>query len=140
VFAAKKLTGFFLKRLGLQFVERTTRVNAKSETSRLAALARNGTALVFFPEGGLSRSPGLRWFRQGAFVVATDLSCPVVPIAIRGTRAMVPPGSRLMRHGRLHLVVGAPVYPAGSDWHAAVDLVHRVREAIAPYCGQPNLA
>ncbi len=140
VFAAKKLTAFFLKRLDVQFVERTTRVNAKSETSRLAALARNGTALVFFPEGGLSRSPGLRRFHQGAFVVATDLGCPVVPIAIRGTRAMVPPGSRLMRHGRLHLVVGAPVYPAGSDWHAAVDLGLRVREAIAPYCGEPNLA
>ena len=124
VFGTKMLTGFFLKRLGVQFVERTKRTSAKNETSSLADLARNGTALVFFPEGGLSPSAGLRRFRQGAFVVATDVGCPVVPIAIRGTRAMDPPGSRQVRHGRLHPVVGAPIYPTGSDWHAAVDLGH----------------
>jgi 1-acyl-sn-glycerol-3-phosphate acyltransferase len=140
LFATKLLTGFFLKRLGVQFVERTKHANARTETSWLADLVRNGAPLVFFPEGGLSPSPGLRRFRQGAFVVAAGVGCPVVPIAISGTRAMVRPGRRLVRHGGLHFVIGAPIYPTGSDWHAAVDLGHRARAAIAPHCGEPDLA
>ncbi len=140
VFATKALTGFFLRRLGVEFVERTRRTSTRSDTSKLADLARRGASLVFFPEGGLSRAPGLRRFHQGAFVVAATAGCPVVPVAIRGTRAMVHPGSRLVHRGRIHVAVGAPIYPEGSDWHAAVALGHQAREVISLHCGEPDLA
>ncbi len=140
IFATKALTGFFLRRLGVEFVERTKRTSGRSDTAKLADLARRGTSLVFFPEGGLARAPGLRRFHQGAFVVAATAGCPVVPVALRGTRAMVHPGSRLIRRGHVHLAVGPPIYPQGSDWHAAVALGHRAREVIALHCGEPDLA
>jgi len=139
VFGAKTLTGFVLERLGVHFVERGANSNVHSETSQLADVVRRGTPLVFFPEGGLSRTPGLRRFHQGAFVVAAEAGCPVIPVAIRGTRKMVEPGSRLVHRGRLHLVVGAPIYSSGSDWHAAVELGHRAREVIAEHCGEPDI-
>lgn len=138
VFGTKTLTGFVLKRLGVHFVERGAHSSVRSETSQLADVVSQGTPLVFFPEGGLSRGPGLRRFHQGAFVVAADADCPVVPIAIRGTRKMVEPGSRLVHRGRLHLVVGAPILPSGSDWNAAVELGHRAREVIAEHSGEPD--
>jgi len=140
VFAAKALTGFVLGRLGVQFVERGTRAGARSDIAEVTEVLRRGTPLAFFPEGGLSRSPGLRRFHQGAFVAAAGAGCPVVPVAIRGTRAMVRPGTRFVRRGELHVMVGAPLYPSGSDWHAAVELGLRARRAIAPHCGEPDLA
>jgi 1-acyl-sn-glycerol-3-phosphate acyltransferase len=140
VFATKALIGFVLGRLGVQFVERGTRSNAKSEIAQVTEVLRHGTPLAFFPEGGLSRSPGLRRFHQGAFVAAAGAGCPVVPIGIRGTRTMVRPGARFVRRGEVHLVVGEPLYPSGSDWHAALDLSQRARQAIAPHCGEPDLA
>ncbi|MGA8679860.1 MAG: lysophospholipid acyltransferase family protein [Acidimicrobiales bacterium] len=140
VFATKMLTGFFLGRLGIEFVEHAKPDGTGGTTPRLAEVARSGTPLVFVPEGGLSSSRGLRPFHHGAFVVAAGVGCPVVPIAISGTREMVPPGRRLVRHGRVHLVVGAPLHPAGSDWDAAVELGERARAAIAHDTAEPDVS
>jgi 1-acyl-sn-glycerol-3-phosphate acyltransferase len=51
---------------------------------------RGGRSLVFFPEGTFLRPPGVLPFRLGAFKAAAEARCPVVPVAIRGTRAILP--------------------------------------------------
>src|SRR5271157_1129258 len=85
------LSGFVLKRLGAEFVERYEREHSVADTDRVVALVRAGQSLVIFPEGHLARAPGLRPFHMGAFVAAAQAGVPAVPIAIRGTRAMLRP-------------------------------------------------
>ena len=133
------LTGFVLKRLGTEFVERHEREHGVADTDRVAALARAGQSLVIFPEGRLARAPGLRPFHMGAFVVAAEAGVPVVPVAIRGTRAILRPEHHFPRRGSVDITIGAPVQPIGTDWSAAVKLQRAVRDAVLRLSGEPDV-
>jgi 1-acyl-sn-glycerol-3-phosphate acyltransferase len=61
-----------------------------ADAEQVTAALRGGASLLFFPEGTFDRSPGLLPFRLGAFKAAVEACLPVVPIAIRGTRDILP--------------------------------------------------
>jgi 1-acyl-sn-glycerol-3-phosphate acyltransferase len=63
----------------------------------------------------------------------------VVPIALRGTRRVLPSGKRVPRPGPISLWIGEPLSPSGDGWHAALDLRDRAAAAIAMHCGEPRL-
>jgi 1-acyl-sn-glycerol-3-phosphate acyltransferase len=133
------LKGFVLRRLGHQFVERHERELGVADADRLAALVRAGQSLVIFPEGRLARAPGLRPFHMGAFVVAAETGVPVVPVAIRGTRTILRPEHHFPRRGAVDIAVGEPIRPSGTDWAAAVELQHAVRNAVLDLSGEPDV-
>jgi 1-acyl-sn-glycerol-3-phosphate acyltransferase len=139
IFARRALSGFVLRRVGTQFVERTDREQGVRDTARLTKRVGRGQQLVMFPEGRLDRAPELRSFHMGAFVTAAHAGVPVVPIVIQGTRPILPPGCRSPRHGAIHVVVDAPLEPTGNDWAAAVRLQHAARAVILRRCGEPDL-
>ena len=93
-------------------------------------VVRSGRSIVFFPEGGLEREPGLRRFHLGAFVVASTTGCPVIPVGIIGTKEILPAGKRLLRPGAVLLAVGEPIPPQGSDRKAARQLAALARAAV----------
>jgi len=130
----------FLRALGSEFVERFDFRQGMEDTARLACSLRNKRSPVFFAEGTFTRTPGLRQFHMGAFVVAAQEGAPVVPVAIRGTRAVLRAGHRLLRHGRISVTVSAPIVPEGSDWTAVVRLRDAARAAVLQHCGEPDLA
>ncbi len=139
VLAHQVFAGRLLRRIGAEFVDRAEPEQGVADTQRLIEAAQPTRRLVFFPEGGLSPIPGLRPFHLGAFVVAAVTGTPVVPVAIRGTRSMLRPGHRFMRRGVVHVVVGEPILPAGSDWDAAVEAERAARDTILDHCGEPDL-
>lgn len=110
------LAGPLLRRLGAEFVERRGRERGLGDARRLLRQASSGQALVFFPEGTFGPAEGLGHFHLGAFTAAVRARLPVVPIAIRGTRHCLPPGSFWPRPGRIEVRVlpalTLPVAPA----------------------------
>ena len=96
-----------------------------------------GTSLFVFPEGTFQAAPRLLPFRLGAFRAAVDAGCPVVPVAIRGTRHIWPAGTWLLRPGRVTVTFGAPLRPSGSAWSEIVRLRDEAREFISTHCGEP---
>jgi 1-acyl-sn-glycerol-3-phosphate acyltransferase len=136
IFARRALSGFILRRVGTQFVERTDREQGVRDTVRLSKLAGRGQQLVMFPEGRLDRAAQLRPFHMGAFVTAARAGVPLVPIAIQGTRPILRPGCRFARHGAIHVVVDVPLQPTGNDWAAALHLQHGARASILRHCGE----
>jgi 1-acyl-sn-glycerol-3-phosphate acyltransferase len=131
--------GRFLKRLGTAFVERIDPAAGVEDTRSLIGALGRGQALVFFPEGTFDRRPGLRAFHMGAFVAAAEAGVPVVPVAIRGTRAILRGDSAFARRGRIGVLFGRPLSPGGRDWRAALDLRDRARKAVLAACGEPDL-
>jgi len=129
----------FLRALGSEFVERFDFRRGMEDTARLARSLRNKRSPVFFVEGTFTRTPGLRQFRMGAFVVAAQEGVPVVPVAIRGTRAVLRAGHRLLRPGPVWVTVSAAILPDGADWPAAARLRDATREVILQHCGEPDL-
>lgn len=101
----------------------------------IAALQRtDGSAgsLVVFPEGTRSRDGRLREFKKGAFVLAIRTGLPVVPVVCRGTRRLMPRGSRLtVVPGPVEIVVEAPIATTGLGYEDREALAARVRAVIA---------
>ncbi len=138
-FSRHRAVRLFLQRLGTDFVVRTDREQAAVDTRRLVGRARCGDRLVLFPEGRLSPVPGLRAFHLGAFVVAGTAGCPVVPVGVRGTRAMMRPGTNRVRPGTVTVTIAPPVTTDEPGWTGALRLSEGARTAIRPLCGEPDL-
>ncbi|MFZ5509121.1 MAG: AMP-binding protein [Pseudomonadota bacterium] len=130
----------FLRGLGAEFVERFDVQRSAQDAQRLADRARAGAPLLFFAEGTFTRAPGLRPFHMGAFLAAAQGTLPVVPLAIRGTRAIFPDESRMPRRGSVTITIGSPIMPAGSDWNAALAVRDAARAHILRHCGESDLA
>lgn len=95
-----------------------------------------GELLLVFPEGTFARPPGLLPFRLGAFRAAVDAGRPVVPIALRGTRQVLPDGTWLLRSGQIEVTIGQPLLPAAQDWQEMVRLRDVARDVIARGAGE----
>jgi 1-acyl-sn-glycerol-3-phosphate acyltransferase len=129
-----------LQRLGVEFIERFAAPRGVEDTVRVVQTVRQGWPVVFFPEGTFGREPGLRSFHMGAFVVAAQAGVPVVPLALRGTRALLRAEQWLPRRGVVRLTFGMPLRPQGTDWTAAVTLRDAARAEILRHCGEPDMA
>jgi len=134
------LVGWLLTRLGSEFVQRSDKKAAGNAASRIIQKARNGACLGVFPEGTFVREPGLRHFHLGAFLTATRVGLPVVPVVIRGSRQILPAHCWWPRPGSLEVDVLPAVAPQGKRGDDARELRRRVREEILKVCGEPDAA
>jgi 1-acyl-sn-glycerol-3-phosphate acyltransferase len=130
-----------LERIGTLFVERFETERSIDDARGLFSAAASGRSLLFFPEGGFTRIPGVMPFHMGAFLAAAEAGAPVVPVAIRGTRSMLRAKSCFPRRGSITVVVGEAITPAaGERWAEALSLRDRARRHILRHCGEPDLA
>jgi acyl carrier protein len=136
------VAGTYLRRLGSEFVQRFEAQQSVTDANRLATLPENGISLALFPEGTFTRAAGLRPFFLGAFIAAARSGVPVVPVAIRGTRAILRAGQWLPRRGTIIVTVGKPIEPTkhSDTFSAAVLLRDQARAAILRDCGEPDLS
>jgi acyl carrier protein len=133
------LTRIFFERLGAAFVERFAAQQSVEDANRLALAATEGRSLLFFPEGTFTPAPGLLPFHLGAFMVAARAGVPVVPISIRGSRAVLRDGRWLPQPGPIKVTIGAPIPPspeAKDAFAAAVRMRDLARTEILRHCGE----
>ena len=100
----------------------------------MADAVQRGSSLLVFPEGTFVARPGLLPFHLGAFLAAARSGVPVVPLAIRGNRDMLPAERWWPRRATLEVDIGEPIAPiAGAPdvFAAAVKLREAARGAIA---------
>jgi 1-acyl-sn-glycerol-3-phosphate acyltransferase len=138
--ARNPVARFVFRAAGAVFVERFDIERGVQAARELARLAGEGEALVFFAEGTFTRAPGLMPFHMGAFVAAAESGAPVIPLTIRGTRSVLRDGQWLPRWGPIHVSIGVPQAPSGSDWRSAVRLRDAIRAEILAGCGESDLA
>ena len=105
--------------------------------SAVLAPLQAGESLFVFPEGTFVAAQGLLPFRLGAFRAAVDTGCPIVPVAIRGTRRLFPADTLLLRRTGVTVTIGKPISPVGADWPEIVRLRDAAREMISRESGEP---
>lgn len=122
-FSRVPLAGLLLRRIGSEFVDRFNRHAGGLDARRLLKAADAGQALAFFPEGTFLPEPGLGKFHSGAFTIAARVDLPVVPLALRGTRHILPSGRFLPRPGRIDIHVLPSIGPM-RDMKASDAVIH----------------
>ena len=138
--AGQRVAGPFLRRIGTLFVRRTDVKGGIEDTRNVLEASLSGERIVSFPEGTLTRMPGLIGFHLGSFLVAADAGIPVVPIVISGTRSALRGGQWFPRPSNISVHIGKALRADGSGFSAAVRLRDAVRARMLALCGEPDLA
>ena len=144
VFTAKEelaytpVIGWPLRRIDTAFVARGGDARSIDDARALKARVDRGESLIFFPEGTFQRMQGLLPFRLGAFASAAAAHISVVPVALRGTRSLLPPERWQVQRQDVEVVVGTPIEPAGDSWKDVLALRDRARAALLQLTGEPD--
>jgi 1-acyl-sn-glycerol-3-phosphate acyltransferase len=90
-------------------------VNRKSDESKKQAIEtavkmlKNGYCLVVYPEGGRAYDGVMREFKFGVGKLHLDGGVPVLPVALMGTRELMPPHGGLKLKKTAEIVIGKPL-------------------------------
>lgn len=96
-----------------------------------AAVLARGRNLVWFPEGGRSRSGELQPFQAGIGVLLDHFKLPVVPVFIHGTERALPHGRALPRRASVTVVFGQALDPRELATRGqGTDAAHRIADAL----------
>lgn len=111
--------GWYARACGMLFIERDNPRAGPRLRREAAALLREGHTLCLFPEGTRSRTGAVAPFKGGAFQSAIDAGVEVLPVAIEGAGAVLPPDGFRARPGVITVRFGSPIPTAGEASDAA---------------------
>jgi 1-acyl-sn-glycerol-3-phosphate acyltransferase len=123
--------GWHLRRGGHLFVDRRHPDRA-GILERWRALVSEGLSLLIFAEGTRSGDGRVGRFKGGSFLLAIEAGLPIVPLAVIGTRRVMPKGRLRTEPAFVRLIVHDPIdppaiaAPTAQDAKALADRVHRV--------------
>jgi 1-acyl-sn-glycerol-3-phosphate acyltransferase len=120
------------------FIDRQNPLAARRTMDEAARRIKAGQSVVIFPEGTRTRDGRLCPFKKGGFHLAVDSGVSIVPVAIRGSRALMPRGAAIIRAGTVSVEVGEPIPTAGLTTADRDALIARVRGEIATMLGETD--
>jgi 1-acyl-sn-glycerol-3-phosphate acyltransferase len=131
--------GWHLKRGRHLFVDRQHPDRA-GILERWRTLVSEGLSLIIYAEGTRSPDGRVGRFKAGSFLLAIEAGLPIVPLAVIGTRKVMPKGRLRTEPADVQLVVHDPIQPpaigsvgsvSAPTAHDAKALAERVRAIVA---------
>jgi 1-acyl-sn-glycerol-3-phosphate acyltransferase len=104
---------------------------------QLGEMMKSATSLIVFPEGTRSPDGRVRRFRTGIFRLAIESGYTIVPVAVRGTRPVMPKGRLMTCPGDVWMEVFDPIPTGGMAVEEARGLASRVQQIVSE--GVPRL-
>lgn len=123
--------GWHLRRGGHLFVDRR-HPDHGGILRRWRALVSDGLSLLIYAEGSRSPDGRVGRFKGGSFLLAIEAGLPIVPLAVIGTRQVMPKGRLRTEPADVTLVVHDPIQPPAieaptvRDAKAFADRVHAI--------------
>src|SRR5262249_18061693 len=112
--------GWHLRRGRHLFVDRK-HPDRSGILNRWRSLVSEGLSLMIFAEGTRSPTGHVARFKAGSFLLAIEAGLPVVPVAVIGTRAVMPKGRLRTEPAAVTLVVHDPIQPPAIEAPTAHD-------------------
>jgi len=126
------LFGAAMRRIGIVEVDRGAGRATHQAVNRGAAQnMKLGRSLMIYPEGTRSRDGAMLPFKKGAFAIARNLSVPIVPTAITGSRQVWSPGSKIIRPGHITVTIMDPISTDNMTLRDLGDLTEQAYSLIA---------
>ena len=122
--------GRAMRGAGYVKIDRFNQKSAFESINEAAAKMKNGVSVMIFPEGTRSRDGKLKSFKKGGFVMAVDAGAPIVPIVLKGTRAIMEKSSLKINTGEVSLNIEAPIATADFTRENKDGLIESVRAVI----------
>jgi len=120
------------------FIDRQNAAAARRSIDEAGRRIRGGCSVLLFPEGTRTRDGQMGPFKKGGFHLAMEAGVPIVPIALRGTRRLMPRGSLRIKSGTVSVIIGAPIPTSGLKIEDRPALIERVRDTIATMLAEPG--
>jgi 1-acyl-sn-glycerol-3-phosphate acyltransferase len=92
---------------------------------------RQGMSVVVFPEGSRSPNGSIQPFKKGGFTLAVKAKVPIVPIAIHGSRDVMPKDRLTPTSGEIRIRVGSPIPTETCSMKDRMRLMEEVRRTIS---------
>ncbi|WP_147653605.1 lysophospholipid acyltransferase family protein [Vulcaniibacterium gelatinicum] len=105
--------GWYARAMGMVFLDRANPRAARRSLLAVVERLRQGETLCAFPEGTRSRDGRVGAFKTGPFQLALEAGVPVLPVAIAGSGAVLPPAGFRVRPGVIRVRFGTPIETAG---------------------------
>lgn len=123
--------GWYARAMGMVFIDRGNPRDARRSLLAAVDTLHRGAILCAFPEGTRSRDGSVGPFKGGAFQLAIEAGAPVVPVAIHGSGAVLPPSGFAVRPGTIRVRFGAPIETHKLQAQDRSALAQHAREAVA---------
>jgi 1-acyl-sn-glycerol-3-phosphate acyltransferase len=120
-----------LRRAGFLSIQRGDRQDASDAVAKMTAALEDGACVMVFPEGTRSRTGELGPFKKGTFVAALEAKSRIFPLAVEGTRELMPRHGYALRPGRVRITILDPVDAGRYSYAERDSLVAEVRGRIA---------
>ena len=123
--------GWSIRAAGFVPVDRGIRSRGAATVEAALKLLKRGRSIVLFPEETRTRDGELLPFKPGAALLALRSGFPLLPVAVAGTRRVLPRGTLDMTPGRVVLSIGEPIPVAGRSVRERDELTREARHAIS---------
>jgi 1-acyl-sn-glycerol-3-phosphate acyltransferase len=106
------------------------RGSIKALTHAARIINEKNISVLIFPEGGRSETGQLQEFKDGAAFTAIKAGIPIVPVALCGTREILPMHSMHVHGGVVRVRFGRPIPTAGLRSQDRAEVTSQVRSQI----------
>lgn len=124
--------------MGHIIIDRSNTDSALNSINSARSRIVNGISVVFFPEGTRSRNGDLKEFKKGAFRFALQMGLPILPVAIHGTKDILPSDGIDLMPGQAIIEILPAIETEGRGSDALAELTKEVREQIGLALANPD--
>jgi 1-acyl-sn-glycerol-3-phosphate acyltransferase len=122
---------------GIVRVDRKDRAQSVASLHSAVTQLRNGRHIYIAPEGTRSPDGRLGTFKSGGFRMALEAGARILPVAIDGTRHVLPAHGMLVQTGhRVVVTIRPPIDPKEYGLERRRELMDAVKSSIAEGLGQ----
>jgi 1-acyl-sn-glycerol-3-phosphate acyltransferase len=121
--------GWHLHRAGHLLIDRQK--PGPAVLRKMRRMVSQGASLIVYPEGSRTPDGEVHTFKGGVFLLAIESALPIVPISIRGSRAVMPKGRLMVCPGRVRVTVHEAISTKDLTRDAARALAARVQSIVA---------
>jgi 1-acyl-sn-glycerol-3-phosphate acyltransferase len=123
--------GWTMAAVGYISIDRGGTRDTVEAMNEAAQKIRDGMSVVIFPEGSRSPDGSIQPFKKGGFTLAIKSKVPIVPVAISGSRDIMPKDKLTATPGEIRILIGHPIETERCALKDREVLMKKVREAIS---------
>jgi len=122
--------GYACYKIGHIYIDRSNPMAAIDSINSAKEKIKEGTSIMFFPEGHRSENGNLQEFKKGAFKFAIDMQLPVLPVTIIGTGEILPSNTTKLFPGHAKLIINEPINIENYNDSNIDELITKTRKSI----------